>query len=101
MKTEKAKHTADKLVDYDAGLLNDYGGGNVAWWQNYIRFEIDRANEYWRKQIEDCNAHDRLTEVNGELLAALEFMIDDVQDGYMADADVKSIRATIAKAKGK
>jgi hypothetical protein len=35
--------------DYDAGLLNDFGGGDVGWWQDYIRAEIGRANEYWRE----------------------------------------------------
>lgn len=40
------------LSDYDAGLLNDFGGGNVEWWQDYIRAEIGRANEFWRTQVE-------------------------------------------------
>jgi hypothetical protein len=39
---------ARDLLDYDAGLLNDFGGGNVGWWQDYIRAEIGRANDYWR-----------------------------------------------------
>lgn len=38
--------------DYDAGLLNDYGGGNVDWWWDYLRAEIGRANEHWRVQHE-------------------------------------------------
>ena len=39
-------------ADYDPGLLNDYGGGNVGWWQDYIRYEVDRCNAYWRGRIE-------------------------------------------------
>jgi len=39
--------------DYDSGLLNDWGGGNVAWWQDYIRAEVGRCNDYWRSRIED------------------------------------------------
>ena len=35
--------------DYDAGLLNDFGGGDVGWWQDYLRAEIRRANDYWRE----------------------------------------------------
>jgi hypothetical protein len=35
--------------DYDAGLLNDFGGGDVGWWQDYLRAEIGRANDYWRE----------------------------------------------------
>lgn len=31
---------------YDAGLLNDYGGGNTEWWQDYVRAEIGRANDF-------------------------------------------------------
>jgi hypothetical protein len=38
--------------DYDAGILNDYGGGNVSWWQDYIRAEVGRANDFWRAQVE-------------------------------------------------
>jgi hypothetical protein len=32
---------------YDAGLLSDYGGGNVEWWQDYLRAEIERCNDHW------------------------------------------------------
>ncbi len=35
-------------ADYDAGLLNDFGGGDVGWWQDYLRAEIGRANDHWR-----------------------------------------------------
>jgi hypothetical protein len=42
------REAALSLPDYDAGLLNDWGGGNVEWWQDYIRTEIGRANDYWR-----------------------------------------------------
>lgn len=37
--------------DYDAGLLNDYGGGDTAWWLYYIRTEIRRANDHWRENL--------------------------------------------------
>jgi hypothetical protein len=48
--------------DYDAGLMNDYGGGNVEWWHDYIRSEIGRCNDYWRSIIEsykEQQAYDR------------------------------------------
>lgn len=32
---------------YDAGLLNDWGGGNVEWWQDYIRAELDAAHQFY------------------------------------------------------
>ena len=35
---------------YDAGLLNDYGGGDVGWWQDYLRAELGRAEEFYRNQ---------------------------------------------------
>ena len=42
--------------DYDPGLLNDYGGGNVSWWFDYIRYEIERCNDFWRSQVESLTA---------------------------------------------
>lgn len=43
---------ADAVLDcYDAGLLNDFGGGNVEWWQDYIRAELGRAHDFYQSQI--------------------------------------------------
>ena len=45
----------DELInepDYDCGLINDFGGGNVGWWRDYIRAEINHCNAYWRSRIE-------------------------------------------------
>ena len=39
---------SDEIADYDCGMLNDHGGGNVGWWWDYIRYEIGRCNDYWR-----------------------------------------------------
>jgi hypothetical protein len=39
------------LEEYDAGLLSDYGGGNVEWWQDYIRSELSRAYDYYQSQL--------------------------------------------------
>jgi hypothetical protein len=39
------------LDTYDAGLLNDFGGGDVHWWQDYIRTELARAHEFYQSQI--------------------------------------------------
>lgn len=44
------------VPDYDAGLLNDYGAGDVAWWQDYLRAEIGRANDHWRERHTDAIA---------------------------------------------
>ena len=35
---------------YEAGLLSDFGGGNVEWWQDYIRAELARAHEFYVSQ---------------------------------------------------
>lgn len=40
------------LNEYDAGLLNDFGGGNVEWWQDYMRAELARAYECYQFQIQ-------------------------------------------------
>lgn len=40
------------LEAYDAGHLNDYGGGNVGWWQDYIRAELERAHDHYQSQLD-------------------------------------------------
>jgi len=44
--------------DYDAGLININGGGNVEWWLDYIRAEIGRANDHWRDEMAAAIARD-------------------------------------------
>jgi len=39
------------LACYDAGLLNDWGGGNVEWWYDYIRAELARAHDFYADQF--------------------------------------------------
>lgn len=36
-----------ELDTYDAGLLNDFGGGDVGWWHDYIRAELGRAHDFY------------------------------------------------------
>lgn len=44
---------ADVVLDcYDAGILNDFGGGNVEWWQDYIRAELGHAHDFYQSQID-------------------------------------------------
>lgn len=44
--------SAPEPVDaYDAGLLNDHGGGDVGWWQDYIRAELGRAHDHYAAQV--------------------------------------------------
>ena len=37
----------DAMPTYDAGLLSNYGGGDVEWWQDYIRAELILANYFY------------------------------------------------------
>ena len=43
------------FMDYDPGLINDFGGGDVAWWTDYLVAEIGRCNDHWREQLESAN----------------------------------------------
>lgn len=44
---------ADVVLDcYDAGILNDFGGGNVEWWQDYIRAELGHAHDFYQSQVD-------------------------------------------------
>ena len=39
------------MIDrYDAGLLGDGGSGDVDWWHDYIRSELDRAHDFYGQQ---------------------------------------------------
>ncbi len=41
-----------ELERYDAGSFNDYGGGNVQWWQDYLRAELERAHGFYQDQLD-------------------------------------------------
>jgi len=49
-----------ELDAYSYGLLNDWGGGNVEWWWDYIRHEIGAAHDHYQDQhqriVEGLNA---------------------------------------------
>lgn len=57
--SKQAKRPPAQAVDlglqldrYDAGLLGNGGGGDVNWWQDYIRAELDRAHEFYQDQAD-------------------------------------------------
>ena len=54
---------------YDAGLLNDFGGGDVNWWQDYLRAELERSHDFYTDRIEFLEAEN----------AALQQQIDGLQ----------------------
>jgi hypothetical protein len=51
MRAQLAAPAGVVLDQYDAGLLNDFGGGNVEWWQDYIRAELERAHDFYQSQL--------------------------------------------------
>jgi hypothetical protein len=69
-KVEQKPTAPASFQDYDAGLLSDYGGGNVAWWMDYIRGELERCNEHWREQL-SAHQTEKPTADNG-LIAELK-----------------------------
>lgn len=70
---------AGSLADYDAGLLNDFGGGDVGWWQDYLRAEIGRANDFWRVQAEAQAAE--LARLQGKLRMIVSHATMGTTDG--------------------
>lgn len=63
---------AAAFSDYDPGLINDHGGGNVGWWQDYIRSEIERANDFWRGQLESSECQPAKAQVPDEAFNIIE-----------------------------
>jgi hypothetical protein len=55
------------LDAYDAGLLAYYGGGDVDWWQDYIRAELGRAHDHYEAQFEALRSSSNIA---GEPVAA-------------------------------
>jgi hypothetical protein len=43
------QQNAEEFTDYDPGALNDYGGGNILWWTEYIHQIISDCNDYHRE----------------------------------------------------
>lgn len=70
-------------LDYDPGLLNDFGGGDVGWWQDYIRAEIGRCNDYWRERCVET----RPAAVSVEALRELWNEVLELCECFEEDAD--------------
>lgn len=41
----------ETLSDYDIGLLGGYADCSVDWWQDYVKEEVSRCNDFWRDQV--------------------------------------------------
>jgi hypothetical protein len=82
-----------ELEEYDAGLLGYFGGGDVEWWQDYIRDLLGRAHDHYQSQV---SAHTpKLAE--SDLCKALEDACAHV-DSYGGMSN--SYRLVLAKARG-
>ena len=85
-----------ELEPYDAGLLNDFGGGNVEWWQDYIRAELGRAHDFYQSQIATPQpAHATQAEVTDGIRPE-DFTVDVVVKsmGGFAQINTKGVRVT-------
>ncbi len=69
---DRLAEAARTLPDYDAGLLNDFGGGDAGWWQDYIRAEIGRANEYWRAALAAVEGRSAMSRTHDVTISAFD-----------------------------
>lgn len=78
MTHEEIRHDREQgMTDYDAGPLNDFGGGDVNWWFDYLRAEIGRSNDYWRDAyLTQTDEIERLRARVAELEAAMRYGIE-------------------------
>ena len=89
------KQVVDVREEYDCGNLNDYGGGNVSWWQDYIRAEVGRANEFYASTIGSLKEENERLKAEHKLLRErlnLERGIADDQH-----ANIAALKARVAE----
>lgn len=77
------------LAAYDAGYLSNAGGGDVSWWQDYIRAELGRAHEHYQVQHESelaalraqlAEREEQLAEERRQHRKSLDDAHDEVED---------------------
>jgi len=83
---------AETILDYDAGLLNDWGGGNVDWWLDYLRAEIGRANDHWRDALRQISVTEEecFTPLH-EVSADAVYLMHRVQQGSLSPDDAAKV----------
>lgn len=62
------------LEAFDAGLLNDFGGGNTEWWLDYIRSLLGQAHEHYQTQADNWNT--RAPDAKAETVAGKNALMD-------------------------
>jgi hypothetical protein len=93
-----------ELECYDAGYLNDFGGGNVGWWQDYIRAELERAQDHYQQQVDGM--FDGKVLVPVEILGITEFALrrlqfDTPKNGTDYEAITNALNAVLAASQEK
>ena len=85
-----------ELEPYDAGLLNDFGGGNVEWWQDYIRAELGRAHDFYQSQITTPQSAQATQAEVTDGIRPEDFTVDVVVKsmGGFAQINTKGVRVT-------
>lgn len=78
---------AIELDAYDAGLLSDFGGGNVGWWQDYIRAELGRAHEFYQHQMESRGAPDHIPDAGNMVPKPAPVPVDEAARYLIAAID--------------
>jgi hypothetical protein len=77
------------LKEYDAGLLNDFGGGDIEWWQDYIRSELGRAYEYYYSQLDisHCEAGPNFCLICLKEFKKQVMTVDELKDLWNSQTD--------------
>ena len=90
------------LDTYDAGLLGDGGGGDVGWWHDYIRAELERAHEFYASQITTPPAlQARVEALEGALREAQSVLAMLVEPGAIQQTTVINAYAAAKTAEAK
>ena len=81
-------------------MLNDWGGGNVDWWHDYLRYELGRANEYWADQAIELSATiERLREYAGHRMWCNVMSKDYDREQEGCDCGYDALMAEVGESK--
>ena len=72
-----------ELDAYDAGLLSGFGGGDVDWWQDYLRAELGRAHEHYQAQVIATSPAPAVVQMTGKIIE-----VGDMDEGRGFAMDV-------------
>jgi len=70
---------------YDAGLLNESGGGNIKWWFDYIRSLLDDAHEFYKQETE-CEKQELADILNRVHKEQIDDLTNQIEQHIMEEA---------------